>query len=172
MRIAAHLVRTLKNWITSRPGLEIEESATWFLLLFAYAHGLTTDGLGFKMEGTMPQITIPQVTFVMALFCLTVSVVILAEPVLPSKIRTWTKGVRTCSLGQYLRGISILFAFILGMAAGFSLLRDNVPTMSWIMEPVAYVGFSIFVLLGIKLVVSAWIAGLDAARSGDDSSRG
>ena len=48
MGIATHLARTLKNWLRSRPRLEIEESATWFLLLFVYAHGLTTDGLGWS----------------------------------------------------------------------------------------------------------------------------
>ena len=172
MRIAAHLARTLKNWLKSRPGLEIEESATWFLLLFVYAHGLTTDGLGFKMDGIIPQLTAPQVTLAMTLFCLTVSVVVLIEPLLPCKVRTWTTGARTSSFGQYLRGISIFFAFVLGMVAGFSLLGDKVPSMSWLIASVAYVGFLIFVLLGIKLFVFAGIGYWQTNRSGQGSSRG
>ena len=47
---AAGLAHSLKDWLKSRPRLEIDESATWFLLLFVYAHGPTTDGLSFKRE--------------------------------------------------------------------------------------------------------------------------
>ena len=172
MRIASHLARTLKAWLTSRPRLELEESATWFLLLFAYAHGLTTDGLGFRFDGIFPQLTVPQVTLAMTVFCLTVSVVVLIEPLLPCKIRTWTKGVRTSSSGQYIRGISVFFAFLLGMLAGFSLLFDKVPTMSRLIDSVAYVGFLIFVLLGIKLFVLPAFGYWQADRSGEGSSRG
>ena len=172
MKVTAHIASTLKNWLRCRPRLEIEESATWFLLLFAYAHGLTTDGLGFKADGIFPQLTAPQVTLAMTLFCLTVSVVVLVEPLLPRKLRTWTKEARSSPFGQYLRSISVFFAFVLGMLAGFSLLVDKVPTMSWLIESVAYVGFLIFVLLGIKLFVLTAFGFWQSDRSGEGSSRG
>ncbi len=172
MGIATHLARTLKNWLRSRPRSEIEESATWFLLLFAYAHGLITDGLGFKMAGIIPQLTAPQVTLAMTLFCLIISVLVLIEPLLPCRIRSWTKGARTSSFGQYLRGISVFFAFILGMVAGFSLIVDKVPTMSWLIASVAYVGFLIFVLLGIKLFVLTAFGYWRTDRASQGSSRG
>ena len=177
MRIAAHLARTLRSWLKSRPRLEIEESATWFLLLFAYAHGLTTDGLttdglDFKMDGIIPQLTAPQVTLAMTVFCLTVSVVVIVEPLFPCKVRAWTKRFRTSSCGQYLRGLSVFFAFALGMVAGFGLLVDKVPTMSWLIALVLYVGFLIFVLLGIKLVVSVVTGYRQTDRSGKDDGQG
>ena len=91
MEIPARLARSMKAWLKSRPRLEIEESATWFLLLFAYTHGLSAEGLGFQMAGIVPQLTAPQVSLAMALLCLVVSVVVLIEPLLPCRVRTWTK---------------------------------------------------------------------------------
>ena len=171
MKIAARLARNLKDWIKSRPRLEIDESATWFLLLFAYAHGLTTDGLGFKTTGIIPQLTAPQLTLAMTLFCLFGSVVVLMEPLLPCKARTWTKAIRCSSPSQYIRRISVFFAFVLGMAAGFSLLIDKVPTLSWLIVSVAYLGFLIFVVMGVKLFVFDPIRHLHLSRSGEHSSR-
>ena len=153
METAARLDRCLKGWLKSRPRLEIEESATWFLLLFAYAHGLSEKGLGFQMTGIIPQLTAPQVTLAMALLCLIVSVVVLIEPLLPHRIRTWTKAARRSSSGQILRGISVFFAFVLGMTAGFSLLVDKVPTLSWLVSSVFYVGFVIFIVMEVKLIL-------------------
>lgn len=153
MKKAARLVHALKSWLKSRPSLEIEESGTWFLLLFVYAQGLAAEGLGFKMEGIVPQVTAPQVTLAMTLFCLTVSIVVLVEPLLPCRIRSWTKGARTSPHGQYLRLLSVFLAFAFGMLAGINLLGDKVPTMSWLIESVVFVGSFIFVLLSIKLFV-------------------
>ncbi|MDE2838703.1 MAG: hypothetical protein OXL97_14545 [Chloroflexota bacterium] len=170
MKIATRLVHALKSWLKSRPSLEIEESATWFLLLFVYAQGLTAAGLGFKTDGIVPQATGPQVTLAMTLFCLTLSVLVLVEPLLPCRIRSWTKGARTSSAGQYLRLLSVFFAFVFGMLAGISLLADKVPTMSWLIESVVFVGFFIFVLMGIKLFVFGAIRYWQAARPDESSS--
>ena len=170
LETAARLAQGLKDWLKTRPRLEIEESATWFLLLFAYAHGLTADDLGFRMAGIIPQLTAPQFTLAMGLYCLIVSVVVLIEPLLPCEIRARTRRARCSSLGQYLRGISVFFAFVLGMATGFSLIVDRVPTLSWLLVPVAYVGIVISVAMGIKLFVFAggyW----DTGRPGEDSCR-
>lgn len=153
METATHLTRSLKDWLKSRPRLEIEESATWFLLLFAYAHGLSAEGLGFQMTGIIPQLTAPQVVLAMALLCLVVSVVVLIEPLLPHRIQMQTKAARRSSSGQILRGISVFFAFILGMTTGFSLLVDKVPTLSWLVGSVFYVGFLMFIVMEIKLIL-------------------
>ena len=171
MRKATQLIRALQNWRKSRPMLEIEESATWFLLVFAYAHGLTTEGLGFKMVGVIPQVTAPQMTLAITLFCLAVSVVVLIEPLLPSRAQSWTKEARTSLFGQCLRGISVFFAFVLGMLAGFSLLVDKVPTMSWLIASVAYVGFLVFVILGIKIAMFAVMGCWQTGRPSEGSNR-
>ena len=171
MEKAARLARSLKEWLKSRPRLEIDESATWFLLLFVHAYGLTTDGIGFNMAGLIPHLTAPQVSLVMVLFCLIVSLVVLVEPLLPCKLRRWEKAVRRSPQGQFLRGISVLFAFALGMVTGFSLLAEKVPTISWLIDPVAYVGFLIFIVMGIRLAFLAWIMNWHAGRPGEDSGR-
>ena len=174
MRIAARLVHSLKSWLKNRPSLEIEESATWFLLLFVYAQGLTTEGLGLEMVWIIPQFTAPQLTLAMTLFCLTISVVVVIEPLLLYGIRSWTRGARTSSTGRYLRLFSVFFAFMFGMVAGFSLIGDigdKVPTMSWLIASVACVGFLIFVLMGIKLFVFSAIGYWQTGRPDKSSSQ-
>ena len=124
MDIAGNLCRGLKAWFKSRPRLDIDESVTWFLLLFVYGQGLTADGLGFRWSGILPQLTMPQLSLAMAFLCLVASAIILIEPLLPSKIRERTKAVRHSYLGQYIRQISVLAAFVLGLTAGFGLLVE------------------------------------------------
>ena len=153
MDMVAIVVRRSKDWVKSRPQLDVEESATWFLLLFIYAHGLTKDGLGIRWSGAIPEITAPQVSLVMVLLCLAVSVLVLIEPVLPSKMRKWTKDTRHSPLGRSIRLIGVLFAFILGLTSGFGLLLDKVPTFAWLIVPVIYVGFAIFLILWIRLII-------------------
>ena len=152
MDFAKMVADRLKNWIKSRPKLDIEESATWFLLLFVYAHGLTTHDLGVKWSGVIPEVTAPQVSLGIVLLCAVVSAVILIEPVLPSRMRNWTKDARQSTLGQYLRRIGVWFSFILGLTSGFSLLLDKVPALSWLLVSVFCLGFVIFLLLGITLL--------------------
>ena len=52
METAVPLTRSLKDWLKNRPRLEIEETATWFLLLFAYAHGLSEFVVASKLGAT------------------------------------------------------------------------------------------------------------------------
>ena len=85
MRIVGNQFRKLTDWFKSRPRLEIEESATWFLLLFIYVYSLTTNDLRFGWLGPIPQVTASQVRFGMALLCLIISAVVLIEPLLPAK---------------------------------------------------------------------------------------
>ena len=153
MEIAGNQFRKLTNWLKGRPRLEIEESATWFLLLFIYVHSLTTNDLRFGWSGPIPQITASQVSFGMALLCLIVSAVVLIEPLLPCKIRTRTKAIRSSSFGHLIRGISVFVAFVLGMAAGFTLLVDKGPTYPWLITSVICLGFVIFVVMEIKLIL-------------------
>ena len=155
MDIAATLVCRLKEWVKSRPQLDIEESATWFLLLFIYAYGLTSDDLGFDWWGFIPQITRPQVSIALVLLCLIVSVVVLIEPVLPCKMSRWTRRARQSAWGRLIRYLGIFFAFLLGWTSGLGLLADKVPSFSWLIVPVVLVGFAIFVLMMVKLFLSA-----------------
>ena len=151
MATAATAVYRLKEWVKSRPRLDIEESTTWFLLLFIYAYGLTNDDLGFDWWGFIPQITRPQVSIALVLLCLTASVAVLIEPVLPCKMSKWTRGVRQSTPGRLIRYLGIFFAFILGWTSGIGLHADKVPSFSWLIVPVVLVGFVIVVLMMIKL---------------------
>ena len=166
MDMAASLSRGLKAWLKSRPKLDIDESATWFLVLFIYAHGLTTD-LGFKFSGITPQLTIPQVSLVMTFLCLAASLMILIEPLLPSKVRKWTKDARGSYLGQYIRRISVLTAFILGLTTGFGLLVEKAPDLSWLINGVFYVGFLIFLVMVIKLALLPFTSHLNTNHNGN-----
>lgn len=154
MGIVATAVCGLKEWVKSRPRLDIEESATWFLLLFIYTYSLTNEDLGFHWWGFIPQITRPQVSITLVLLCLIASVAVLIEPLLPCKMSKWTRGVRQSALGRLIHYLSIFFAFILGWTSGIGLLVDKVPSFSWLIVPVVLVGFVIFVLMMIKLFLS------------------
>ena len=152
MGMVKKMGRGLIGWAMSRPRLDIVESSTWFLLLFVYAHILTTDGPGFQRSGVIPQVTAPHlIGMAMILLCLFMSIVVLIEPLLPSNVRQWTKNRRCSVFGRILRLAGLFFAFILGLAGGFVTLVENAPSYSWLITSVAVVGFVIFVLLGIKL---------------------
>lgn len=156
--------RKLKEWVRSRPPLDVEESATWFLLLFIYAQGLTADGLGFRWSGIVPELTVPQLSLAMVVMCLAASVIVLIEPLLPSQLRERTICARRSGPGQHFRRLSVWFAFTFGLLAGFGILVDKAPTLSWLIGPVFYVGFVIFIVMGIKMVVLAGRDGMSARR--------
>ncbi|MCE2470170.1 MAG: hypothetical protein J4F32_06635 [Dehalococcoidia bacterium] len=155
MDLVAKVAQEIKAWVKSRPKLEIEESVTWFLLIFVYAHAVDQDQLGFKFLGIIPQITAPQIGLAMLVLCLTASALILIEPLLPSKLWRWATGFRRSFL-QPIRLMSILFAFAFGLATGLGLLIEKVPTLSWLTNSAAVVGFVIFVILGIRFVLYFW----------------
>ena len=155
MDTIASLTDTLKAWFKNRPKLDIDGSATWFLLLFIYLHGLSSNGFSFdfKWSGIMPVITIPQVSLIMAIACLVISVSLLIEPLLPSKLRGWTKQMRQSVLWKYIYRLSVLTAFIMGLFAGLNVLTEKLPNFSWLITSVAYVGFAIFLAMSIKLIL-------------------
>ena len=144
--------RKLKAWFTPRPRLDIDESATWFILLFFYAQGLTADEPGFKMSGMLPQLIIPQLNFAMVILCLTISLAILVEPLLPSKIRSRVRTSRYLFLGRYIRKVSVWGAFALALMTGFGFLVEKVPASPWLIYVIYYTGFIIFIFIGIKLL--------------------
>lgn len=133
--------------------LNIDESTTWFLLLFLYAHGLAMDGLGFKFSGIIPVLSLPLMSLAMAFLCLVVSVLVLVAPLLPCNVRKRINCARRSRPGKYFRQFSISMAFILGLTSGVGLLTEKVPTFSWLIAGVFYVGLVIFLILLIKLVV-------------------
>lgn len=157
MDMAANVTRRLKDWGRSRPRLDIEESATWFLLIFVFALGLSNEDLGFHWLGPIPQITAPQVSLAMVILCITVSIVVIFEPVLPYKMREWTRAQRHSALGQSVRYIGICFAFILGLPSGLGLLIEKAPSLALLISTVYYLGVVIVILMVIKLFLLWWL---------------
>ena len=153
MDLAMNLSDKFKAWVKCRPKLDIDESATWFLLLFLYAHGLAMDGLGLKFSGIFPVLSVPQMSLVMTFLCLVVSVSILVEPLLPCKLRKRMECARHSCFGQYIRHLSMLFAFILGLTSGFNLLSEKLPTYSWLTSSATWVGIVILFVMFIKLTL-------------------
>ena len=156
METVAYLIGSVKDLFKNWSSLDADESATWFLLTFVYANGLTADDdLCFKMAGKIPQLTAPHLSLVMAILCLVISVVVLMEPLLCNKIRGKVKGFRSSLAGRLIRIVSVFIAYTMGMASGFNLLIDRAPALSWLIVLVAYVGFIILLVLGITSVVAA-----------------
>ena len=154
MAMVANLPRGLKAWITK---VEVDEGATWFLFSLVYALGLSNGELGLKFSGILPQISVPQASLAMVFLCLVVSIIILIDPLLPSKMSTWTECFRRSSWYQFLRQFSMLFAFILGWFAGLNLLIDKLPEFSWLTTLIAYMGFGIFLMLGVRIALAPWL---------------
>ena len=147
------LPQRLKTWITSRPKLNMNESTTWFLLVFVWAHGLTIDELDFQFSGISPQPSTSLLVLIVILFCLVMATMLTMEPLLPCKLRRRTKLVRHS--GVY-RGVllgSMIPAFVLGWLAGFNMIIDTVPELSWLISVVFFVGFGIFIVLVVRMVL-------------------
>ena len=153
MTIAAKLAQRLKSWVMSRPNLDVDEGATWFLFSFVYALGLSSGELGIKFSGIIPQLSVPQVNLAMVFLCLALSIIIFVEPLLPSRMSTWTKNFRRSSgYGyQYLRRWSMFIAFILGWLAGFTMITNAVPELSWLTAVIGYMGIGIFLVLLVRI---------------------
>ncbi len=120
------------------------------------------------MSGTLPVLKISPLNTVMALLCLVMSVVVLVEPILPLKLSDRTRAIRRCILGRFIYRLSIIAAFILGLAAGFDALTKNLPTFSWLMDSVVYVGFVILLVMLIKLVLIPMSEREEAPNPADD----
>ena len=159
MGLAMNLAHRLETWFRCRPKLDINESATWFILSFVYAQSLTMEALGFKFSGIMPVFTASQVSLVATLLCLVVAVLVLIEPMLPSKVGKWINYARHSRPGQYFRQFGIFMAFLIGLGTGVDLLTERVPTFSWLLDGVMYVGSVIFLILLINLVVMTFKLG-------------
>ena len=144
----------VKSYLTSRPKLEIEASATWLLLLFVYMHGLTESEFEIHFDWSrIPPITkVPQLTVLMAITCLVISIVTLAYPLFPSLIRRRLESIRQSIVGQYLYRIGVLAAFILGLANGVDLLGKNFPAFAWLIEITLNLGIVIFTVMLVRLI--------------------
>ena len=154
MTIAAKLAQRLKSWVVSRPNLDVDEGATWLLFSFVYALGVSSDDLGIEFSGILPQVSVSPVSLAMVFLCLVVSIIILIDPLLPSKISTWTENSRSAGWYQILRRWSMLFAFILGWLAGLNHLIDKLPELSWLTTLIAYMGFGIFLMLMVRIALA------------------
>ena len=130
----------------------------WFLLFFIYTHGLSVDDLGidFYMWGIIPVLSVPWLNIVIAPLCLLIAVVVLLEPLLPPSAKRWSIATRNYPISRYVYQVNVLTAFVLGLFAGLAALIENLPTFSLLITSVAYVGFAIFIAMGIKLVLNGW----------------
>ena len=159
MDLAMDLAHRFKVWVKCRPQLDIYEGATWLLLSFVYAQSLSMEALGFKFSGIIPVFTVPQLSLVTTLLCLAFAVLVLIEPILPSKVCKRINDARHSYFGEYFRQFSIFMAFIFGLATGVDLLTKKALTFSWLIDGVMYVGFVIFLVLLIKLLVMTFKLG-------------
>ena len=157
MGLAMNLSKRFKAWVQCRPKVDIDESATWFLFLFLYAHGLAMDRLGLKFSGIFPVLSVPQMSLVMTFLCLVISVLILVEPLLPCKLRKRIQCARYSYFGQYIRHLSMLFAFILGLTSVLNLLSEKLSTFSWLTNSVAWVGIVILFVMLIRVTLFSCI---------------
>ncbi len=144
----------LKKWITSRPKLNMDESTTWFLLAFVWAHGLTIDELDFQFSGISLRPSTSLLVLIVILFCLLMATMLIIEPLLPRKLRRWTKVVRHSGVYKVVRLSSMIPAFILGWLAGFTMIIDTVPELSWLITVVFFVGLGIFLVLVVRMALA------------------
>ena len=147
-----HLILKMKTWSKDRPTLDIDVSATWFLLFFVYTSGLSMDDRWFEFHwsGILPVIKIPTLNIIAALLCLVISIVVLVEPVMPSKLRDRTNAARNSTQWRAIFRINLLVAFTFGLVAGLVALIKNLPDYPLAIQLVAYLGFGIFLLMTVK----------------------
>ena len=147
-----HVILKVKTWSKGRPTLDIDVSATWFLLFFVYTSGLSINDrwFDFHWSGIVPVIKIPTLNIIAALLCLVISIVVLVEPALPSKLREWTNAARNSTQWHVIFRVNLLVAFMFGLVAGLVALIKNLPEYPLAIQLIAYVGFGIFLLMAVK----------------------
>ena len=150
MTIARNLTQRVQQWVRDRPKLDMEESVTWFLLVFLWAHGLTIDELDFEFSGIFPRPSTSLVVLVVILFCLLMAVMLVMEPLLPHKLRRWTRVFRYSGWYQGVRLGSIVPGFVLGWITGFTMIITTVPELWWLINAIFFIGFGIFLVLLVR----------------------
>ena len=142
------------DWFKCRlQQVDIGESATWFLLFFVYAYGLTTDELGIEWPRAFPLTNLSQASLILCLWCLGVSIVVLVEPWLPSGLQRCTTKFRHSTVGLCLRRASVLLAFVFGVGQGLAYLDKEVPTFSWLKNLADWLAVVIFIVMVINTVL-------------------
>lgn len=144
--------------IKSRLKLDIDESVTWFLLVFVYMVGFTFDEVKFEFSGIFPIPSTSLMILIVILFCLVMSVMLLIEPLLPPKLHTWVKSGRISYPVQYLRGLSILIAFIVGWPAGLNILGDKLADLWWVRTVIVFTGIGISLVLLVRVALVPWLS--------------
>ena len=154
----ANLIPKLKAWFKGRPTLDVNVSATWFLLSFVYIQGLSPEkaGFDFHWSGILPVLEISLLTIALALLCLVISVVALVEPLLPYKWWRWTKKVRCTPFWHVIFGIHVLAAVMLGFIVGLVELIENLPNFSWLINLAAVLGFVIILVMSANIMLRLW----------------
>ena len=167
MAIVGKLAYRLKVWLKD---LDIEVSATWFLLSFVYLSGVSPDGpsVDFYFVGILPVLRVETLNVVFAVVCLVISAVVFVEPLLPIRVAEKTKEFRGCALWRLVLGLHLLTVFILGALAGIGFLVENLPTFSWLINPVAYATLVITTVMAFKIGVDVRSALSQQSRKDDE----
>ena len=144
-----------KAWFEDRPTLDVHVSATWFLLSFIYVQGVSMNdpSIEFTMSGLVPVFKMPVFSLAMCLVCLAISVVVLIEPLLPSKLWRWTTEKRHSNLWLYLYSFNVFTAYVLGFLGGIAELTEKLFHFPWLINLVSILGFCIFLVLMIKVIL-------------------
>ena len=151
MAVARNLAHRITTWITSRPKLDMDESVTWFLLVFVYALGVNGGEPSIEFSGIRPQLSLPQLNLAMMFACLVISSMILIEPLLPYRMRIKAKDLRCSNVYKYVRGWSMFVAFTLGWLGGFTLIISTFPELSWMIMLIFFMGFGISMMLLVRI---------------------
>ena len=92
----------------------------------------------------------------LAILCLVIAAVVFLEPLFPSTLQKGSKKVWNHPVWQYIYGLHLFAAFIVGLGAGLDFLIENLPTFSWLVNAVAYAGLVIIVAMALNMIVTLW----------------
>ena len=82
------------------------------------------------------------------------AVMLIMEPLLPRKLRRRAKVVRHSGVYLGVRLGSMVLAFVLAWLAGFNMIMDTVPELSWLKIVIFLVGFGIFLVLLVRMALA------------------
>ncbi len=142
-------IQMLQNWVRVRPTLDINSSATWFLLSFIYIQAMDSNetGFHFSMIGLLPTLKIPGLILTMVFVCLAIAAVILIEPILLLRWSEWTRKIRRPLAWEYFFSFNVLTAFVFGFLSGIAESIEKLVDSPWLINLVAVLGFCIFLAM-------------------------
>ena len=150
-----------RAWVEN---VDTEATTTWFLLSFLYLFGLSQGAptVDFSILGILPVLRVELLNVSLTILCLAIAVGFFLEPLFPPTLREGAKKLRGHPLWQYIYKAHLLVAFVLGLAAGLELIREKLPTYSWLIDTVAYTGLAVILGMLLNMIVGLFSALLRA----------